>query len=84
MVTKGLSGRRCQSDLPYTLPRRAMLQFRTQSIHPLIGILCPLGTWPWRFRLQARISLILWLMYVSRNCTGSGWCIKAHGLFCIM
>lgn len=55
VVTKGLSGRRCQPDLSYTLPKRAMLEFRTQAIHPLVAILCPPG--PWRCGLRVCISL---------------------------
>lgn len=35
MVTRGLPGGRCQHNLSYALPRRAMLEFRTPPPHPI-------------------------------------------------
>lgn len=54
MVTRGLPGGRCQHNLSYALPRRAMLEFRTPPPTPL-AILCPLRTWPLKCGLQVCI-----------------------------
>lgn len=82
MVTKGLPGGRCQHNLSYALPRRAMLEFRAPSLPPL-AILCPLRTWaPRGVGSRYASDFTLWLMYASRNCIG--WGIKTCGLFCMM